>query len=166
MKKYNLFLSVFLIMHIFFWCFSIPYNLAVNIILCILIIFTVITIILSCLDIQNKGLIDGKSNKFLIFPIVCFGISLILSLFTEIRINSGDFKYSDCPEVIVSYLIISIVISLVANTIHRRLFVSHKYIAVFIDIGLAINILLLIVRSILVLFGIYWVENTEFIYAR
>lgn len=161
MYKLNIILIFFITLDIFFIFFEFEQNLFTQITLTLFILVSVLITLKLNLDLLKNPIYNFKDY---IFTIICFIISIILILPFELKIRTISFNYNDCLSMIFSNLIATTTLSIMTINIYKNTIKKNKYISVITTIILLFNVLLLYIKSLFLVFGIYIGENFQLIY--
>ncbi len=161
-NKFNVFSILIFVIYIFSLFIKVPLNLYTIIIFGFIIISVIlITLILSIDSIKNPlSKFEYKNYKM---PIFYFLISGIISVPDQILIFSNNFNEYQCLPMILLTLLWVISFSNIASSTYIKFRSKNKVETFILMLLLLLLIIFLLVRTILILFGIFWTENCNFI---
>lgn len=161
-KRFSAFLFIVFIIYIFSLFVKVPFNLYTQILFGFIIISIIsITLKLSIDTIKNP--LSKFEYKNYTVPILCFLISGLISVPSQILIVSNNFNEHHCLPMILLHLLWFISFSNIACNTYIKFKSKNKTETAIIMLILLLLILLSLVRAILILFGVFWAENCNFI---
>ncbi len=161
-NNFSVFSTFMFVLYIFSLFIKVPLNIYTQIIFAFIIITSAAFTLKIAIDIVKSPLSKFEYKNYII-PILYFLISVIISVPLQIHVVSDNFNEYHCLPMILLHLLWIILFSSIATNTYIKLRSSNKIIT-FIPILLLIWLVLcLLVSTMLIIFGVYWIGNFDFI---